>query len=182
LHDLAYVNCRSPKIVTPRRQRYGAYGKEQPAAQARMSRKRYREVELAPFQPLPQAAGTVFGKAYVDVRVMRQILDEKGRQQTFKRQRRHPNPNYTGLSAAQRLRAVAQQTGSPQNLPAARQEISALARQDETAGAPVEERNAELEFEVMDLSRKRRLADVKPLGSAGYSAGVGDRYKVAQMP
>ena len=52
----------------------------------------------------------------------------------------------------------------------------------DTTTDSIEERHSELRFQVADLARQGRLADMHVLGGPRDAALLGDTYEIAEMP
>src|SRR5262249_58257921 len=94
---------------------------------------------------------------------------------------RGTDPKYSGLARFEQTRAFTERVVFRQQVAAAPEQVFTLRRQLDAATDAVEQWHAQFGFQRVNLSGKRRLAQIHAIGSAGKAAGIGDADEGAQV-
>ena len=133
--------------------------------------------------PLSRRAGyeaaPPLDQLHLDAGVTRAIAAQKRGEQARYDMRRRRHLERAGIAALERARSVRNRIGAGERLARMPQQVLALRRQAQAASAALEQGNAELRFERLQLTRGSRLTQVQAFGCASNAARIGRRDEQA---
>jgi len=94
------------------------------------------------------------------------------------------NPQYSGLACLERARPILERFHFDEQAAAAPQDVFTFGREPGSAADAVEQRYTKVPFELLDLPRESRLAEMQVGRGPGKAAQVddfGERPKVAEV-
>jgi hypothetical protein len=160
-----------------------AYREEESAGQVRpKGHAGQGQVELAAVHQVEQANASGFDEPDVHAGPRARVAAQKARDHALHRLGGRAQAKAADLSAAEHARALGQRLGPRQQLAAPVQEVLALGRELDAAAHAVEQTNAQLALQVLDLAREGRLADMDAQRGPGDAGRVRDGHEIAEVP
>jgi hypothetical protein len=142
---------------------------------------RQGQVDLAALDEARSADAALFDQVDVDTWSRFQVSRQEGRQHALDDLRRASDTKGPDLAAAHRMGVLGQLVDPVEQLAAPTQEAFSCARQTNSAPGALEEPDAQLHLEVVDLPPQRRLGDTQSSGGPREGARLGDRDEVSEV-
>jgi hypothetical protein len=142
---------------------------------------RQGQVDLAALDEARSAGAALFDEMDVDAWSRLQVPRQERGQDALDHLRRASDTKAPDLATAHRVRMLGQLGDTVEQLAAPAQETVSLARQTNPTPGALEEPNAELHLQVVDLPPQRRLGDAQSSGGSGEGARLGDGDEVPEV-
>ena len=153
---------------------------EQPAEKTIVTVRQDGNVHVSGFQARRQATALVFNKLNLDARMTLAVALQKVREQIFHDLGSGPNTQYAGLTGLECTCPLAERFRFRQQTTAAHKKVLAFRGELDATPDPIEQTDAQLALERMNLPRRCRLRQVQSDRGACKTAVVSDRNEGAQ--
>jgi hypothetical protein len=139
-------------------------------------------MNISAIESAGQAAPSVLYKMDLDAGVPSSIDRNKIHQWALDRLRRGAHPKYPGLPGLEGAGPLAKGLGVSQQTTSAPKQIVALRRQAHPSPEAIEQLQAQLRLERVNLSGRRRLSHIEASRGASDAAGIRYRDKGTEIP
>ena len=160
--------------------RHDVHRVEQPRLKPIVTRLYMRKVHLASFQPPGEVRTTIFDEMNIHAWIAAvKTSDEVC--EPFDDMRCRANPQRSRLPAPERARSLSERLGVGQQAAAAHQQVLALRRELNPPADAIEQADAQLCFQCLDLPRRGRLREIEPRCGAREPANFRDGNEGPQV-
>ena len=167
-----------------REDRQEVNGSEQPRLETVVARRHARNVDVAAGQARREFLAAVFDQMNFDAGVNLLVAREECSELVLDYLGGGANPEYSGLARLERACTILERFHFDEQAAAAPQDVFTFGRELGTAADAVEQRYTKVPFELLDLPRESRLAEMQVGRGAGKAAQVddlGQRAKVTKI-
>jgi hypothetical protein len=140
-----------------------------------------RQENLAALESGPQIGASILQQLNFDAGMPPSKTAQKICERILDHLRRSADPQDSSLTFLQRTRSLSEHGGIRQELAAAPEQVFAFRRELDPSPDAVEQRNAQLGLQCMDLSRGGRLTQIEAPGCPVNSTGIHDGDEGTQV-